>query len=121
MLNITRSVYYASRHQQVDVKPLQLRALARELHQISRGSAGSRTLSLLMRRNGHAVGRWLARKLMQECGLLSRQPGKYRYLGSRETSLASPNLLKRRFMPASPNQVWCGDISYSVPGVQGEH
>lgn len=112
LLKITRSVYYASRHQHVDVKRLQLRAQARKLHQLSRGSAGSRTLSLLMCRNGHIVGRWLARKLMQECGLFSRQRGKHRYRGSREASLASPNLLKRRFMPASPNQSWCGDISY---------
>lgn len=65
-----------------------------------------------MHRNGYAIGRWLARKLMQECGLLSRQPGKQRYRGAREEALASPNLLKRRFMPASPNQGWCGDISY---------
>ncbi|MCX2957476.1 MAG: DDE-type integrase/transposase/recombinase [Serratia symbiotica] len=49
---------------------------------------------------------------MQECGLLNRQPGKHRYSGAWEEALASPNLLKRRFIPASPNQVWCGDISY---------
>ncbi|WP_391567337.1 hypothetical protein [Serratia ureilytica] len=44
-----------------------MRAQVRALHQLSRGSAGSRTLSLLMRRNGYAIGRWLTRKLMQEC------------------------------------------------------
>lgn len=107
-----RSVYYASRYQRVDAERLELRAQIRALHQLSRGSAGSRTLSLLMQRNGYAIGRWLARKLMQECGLLSRQQGKHRHRGAREEALAPPNLLKRRFMPASPNQVWCGDISY---------
>lgn len=112
LLKMPRSVYYASRYQRVDAERLELRAQIRALHQLSRGSAGSRTLSLLMRRNGYSIGRWLARKLMQECGLLSRQPGKHRYRGAREEALASPNLLKRRFMPASPNQVWCGDISY---------
>ena len=65
-----------------------------------------------MRQKGHSVGRWLARQLMQECGLTSCQPGKHRYRGVREASLASPDLLKRRFMPEQPNQVWCGDISY---------
>ncbi|CAK6500563.1 IS3 family transposase ISKpn37 (plasmid) [Serratia marcescens] len=112
LLKMPRSVYYASRYQRVDAERLELRAQIRALHQLSRGSAGSRTLSLLMRRKGYAIGRWLARKLMQECGLLSRQPGKHRYRGAREEALASPNLLKRRFMPASPNQLWCGDISY---------
>lgn len=112
LLKITRSVYYASLNSRVDVKRLQLRAQVRELHQQSRGAAGSRTLSLLMRQSGYNVGRWLARRLMQECGLASRQPGKPRYRGERETSLASPDLLKRQFKPSEPNRVWSGDISY---------
>lgn len=65
-----------------------------------------------MRRSGYGVGRWLARRLMQECGLESRQPGKHLYRGVREASPASPNLLKRRFAPESANQAWCGDISF---------
>lgn len=83
----------------------------RELHQQSRGSAGSRTLSLLMRQSGYNMGRWLARRLMRECGLESRQPGKHRYRGEREASPVSPDLLKRQFKPSEPNRVWSGDIS----------
>ena len=30
-----------------------------------------------------------------------------------------PNLLKCEFSVTTPNRVWCGDITYSVPGVQG--
>ncbi|MHA3315930.1 hypothetical protein ACX1HN_18315 [Yersinia pseudotuberculosis] len=56
LLKITRSVYSASLNLRVDVKRLQLR----ELHQQSRGAAGNRTLSLLMRQSGYNVGRWLA-------------------------------------------------------------
>ncbi|EDT8879104.1 IS3 family transposase [Salmonella enterica subsp. enterica] len=91
---------------------LHLRSRARALHQQSRGSAGSRTLSQLMRRSGYGVGRWLARRLMQECNLESRQPGKHLYRSVQETSPASPNLLKRQFAPESANRVWCGDISF---------
>jgi len=69
-------------------------------------------LSLLMRQSGYEVGRWLARSLMRECGLVSCQPGKQRYRGMKEAASASPNLLKRRFMPSEPNRVWSGDISY---------
>ena len=65
-----------------------------------------------MRRSGYRVGRFLACTLMQECGLETRQPGKPRYRGVRETSLPSPNLLNRRFIPTEPNRVWSGDISY---------
>ncbi|WP_157795219.1 IS3 family transposase, partial [Yersinia pestis] len=108
LLKITRSVYSASLNFRVDVKRLQLR----ELHQQSRGAAGSRTLSLLMRQSGYNVVRWLARRLMRECGLASRQPGKPRYRGEREVSLASPDLLKRQFKPSEPNRVWSGYISY---------
>ncbi|AJJ53106.1 HTH-like domain protein (plasmid) [Yersinia pseudotuberculosis IP 32953] len=108
LLKITRSVYSASLNLRVDVKRLQLR----ELHQQSRGAAGNRTLSLLMRQSGYNVGRWLAGRLMRECGLASRQPGKPRYRGEREVSLASPDLLKRQFKPSEPNRVWSGYISY---------
>ncbi|MGY6018014.1 hypothetical protein ACQ2HC_26410, partial [Escherichia coli] len=32
-----------------------------------------------------------------------------------------PNYLERQFAVTEPNQVWCGDVTYSVPGVQGGH
>jgi putative transposase len=66
-----------------------------------------------MRRDGYAVGRWLAGQLMLECRLISRQPGKHRYPGVKEDTPASANVLKRRFMPMKPNQGWCRDIRYT--------
>lgn len=33
----------------------------------------------------------------------------------------SENLLKQDFYASGPNQKWAGDITYRVPGVQGEH
>lgn len=65
-----------------------------------------------MSQSGYTTGRWLSRRLMQECGLVSNQPGKHRYRGMKEASPASPDLLKRRFTPPEPNKVWSGDISY---------
>ncbi|WP_415668788.1 IS3 family transposase, partial [Xenorhabdus nematophila] len=41
----------------------------------SRGAIGSRSLSHWLTHEGTPVGRWRARRLMQECGLQSRQPG----------------------------------------------
>ncbi|MCZ8955417.1 IS3 family transposase [Escherichia albertii] len=111
-LKITRSIYYALQQQRVDVKRVHLRSQARNIHQQSRGAAGSRMLSQLMCQKGYSVGRWLARRLMRECGLVSCQPGKHRYRGSREEAQASPNILKRQFGPAEANRIWSGDISY---------
>ncbi|MWP02725.1 hypothetical protein GQL64_22795 [Escherichia coli] len=37
------------------------------------------------------------------------------------THLGIPNYLERQFAVTEPNQVWCGDVTYSVPGVQGGH
>ena len=112
LLKMPRSGYYAGIQQRVDVKRVHLRSRVRALHAQSRGAAGSRMLSLLLRQEDSRVGRWLAGRLMKECGLTSRQPGAHRYRGSREESLASLNLLKRRFNPVLPNRIWCGDISY---------
>ncbi len=33
----------------------------------------------------------------------------------------SENLLEQDFYASGPNQKWAGDITYCVPGVQGEH
>ncbi|MFP1909125.1 IS3 family transposase [Lonsdalea quercina] len=112
LLKITRSVYYASLQPEMNIARLHLRCRIRELHRQSRGSAGSRAMSLLMRQSGYEAGRWLARRLMRECGRVSCQPGKHRYRGMKEASPAFPNLLNRRFMPSEPNRVWSGDISY---------
>ncbi|WP_367300204.1 IS3 family transposase [Hafnia alvei] len=112
LLKISRSGYYASLHKTVDVRRMKLRSRLRELHAESRGSAGSRTLSTLLRQENLNVGRWLARRLMKECDLVSCQLGEHRYRGCKEESAASSNLLRRAFSPSVPNQAWCGDISY---------
>lgn len=66
----------------------------------------------MLRQSGVDAGRWLARRLMQECGLASRQPVKHRYRVNEDNSPALPNLLNRQFNPAAPNRAWCGDISF---------
>ncbi|WP_340618198.1 IS3 family transposase [Xenorhabdus entomophaga] len=58
----------------MSVSRLVLRCRVRELHEESRGASGSRTLSTLLKAEGKSVGRYLARRLMQECGLESCQP-----------------------------------------------
>ena len=37
-----------------------------------------------------------------------------------EACIVSPNKLQRQFNPDAPDERWVTDITYSVPGVQGE-
>nr|UVN17728.1 Integrase core domain protein [Xenorhabdus vietnamensis] len=109
---MSRSAYYDGRQRPVDTERLQWRIRTRELYTQSRGAIGSRSLSRLLTNEGSPVGRWKARRLMQECGLQSCQPGAHRYRPAGEMHAASPDLLQQHFAPASPNTRWCGDITY---------
>lgn len=55
-------------------------------------------------------------------GLRAKAARKFPPLSYREHGLSvSENLLKQNFYASGPNQKWVGDITYRVPGVQGEH
>lgn len=110
--SVHRSVYYAQVKRPVNVQRIQLRSRVRAFHALSRGAAGSRAISQMLRQSGVDAGWWLAQRLMQECGLASRQPVKHRYRMNEDNSPALPNLLNRQFNPAAPNRAWCGDISF---------
>ncbi|WP_071822437.1 IS3 family transposase [Xenorhabdus bovienii] len=64
---------------------------------------GSRTLSHWLTNEGQPVGRWKARRLMQECGLQSCQQGAHRYRPAGEEHATSPHLLRQHFTPECPN------------------
>ena len=112
LFGVHRSVYYAQVKRPVNVQRIELRRRMRAFHALSRGAAGSRTISQMLRQSGVNAGRWLARQLMRECGLTSRQPVKHRYRVNEDNSQPLPNLLNRQFNPTAPNRVWCGDISF---------
>ena len=67
------------------------------------------------------MGRWLAGRLMKELGLVSCQQPAHRYKRGGREYVTIPNHLGRQFAVTEPNQVWCGDVTYSVPVVQGGH
>ncbi len=83
---------------------------------MSRGSAGSRTLVSMLRSENIEIGRFKVRKIMQEAGLMSKQPGSHRYKHAKSERPDIPNLLKREFSVTTPNRVWCGDITYIWAG-----
>lgn len=118
LLGIHRSSFYARhrRRDRVNNRREELRRVATQLHVESRGAAGARTLSGSLRSRGWPVGRWLARRLMVEAGLRSRQHRRHHYRKAVQQSLIAPNTLARGFKVSGRNQVWCGDVTYLWAG-----
>ena len=83
-----------------------------ELFNVSRGSAGSRSIVTMLQGRGVPIGRYKVRALMRESGLICKQPGPHKYKQATVERHDIPNRLDREFDVASPNQVWCGDITY---------
>lgn len=89
-----------------------LRSQVNAIFTQSRSSAGSRSITSMMRDEGVVIGRYKVRGLMQELGLVSKQPGSHAYKQATVERPDIPNLLNREFDVLVPNQVWCGDITY---------
>lgn len=62
------------------------------------------------------MGRFKIRRLMQEQGLICKQPGSHAYKQAKAERPDIPNHLDREFTVAQPNEVWCGDITYIWSG-----
>ena len=87
-----------------------------ELHGISHGSAGARSIATMAPQRGYQMGCWLAGRLMKELGLVSCQQPTHRYKRGGHEHVAIPNHLERQFAVTEPNQVWCGDVTYIWTG-----
>jgi putative transposase len=115
VFEVPRANYYAYRHRRAhpDMYRVSLRQQLKMLFDESRGAAGSRSLRAQMRqRYGVALGRFKVSRLMQEEGLVSKQPGGHAYRSATVERPEIPNRLNRAFNVSAPNQVWCGDITY---------
>ena len=104
------------RLKQPDIARLQLRAKVNELFTKSRSSAGSRTLVDMLRDESIKIGRFKVTRLMNELGLICKQPGPHAYKQATVERPDIPNVLNRAFEPEKVNQVWCGDITYIWTG-----
>lgn len=118
VFGISPSSYYEYRqhHRDIDAERVELRSEVKRLFAASRGSAGSRSLVMMMRDKGYSIGRFKVRRLMQEAELTSKQPGAHKYKQAAHERPDIPNHLNREFDVSAPNQVWCGDITYIWAG-----
>ncbi len=89
-----------------------LRSRVHELFVESRSSADSRSIMGMMREDGVVIGRFKVSRLMDELGLICKQPGRHTYKQVTVERIDTPNRLNRQFVVDAPNQVWCGDITY---------
>jgi putative transposase len=114
VFEVTRSCYYAycRRRRTPDAERVLLRSRVNELFTQSRSAAGSRSIMLMMKEDGLQIGRFKVRMLMREMNLISKRPGSHVYKKATVERPDIPNVLNREFAVASPNQVWCGDITY---------
>ncbi|WP_157846055.1 transposase, partial [Escherichia coli] len=108
--------YWKNRPEKPDGRRAVLRSQVLELHGISHGSAGARSIATMATQRGYQMGRWLAGRLMKELGLVSCQQPTYRYKRGGHEHVAIPNYLERQFAVTEPNQVWCGDVTYIWTG-----
>lgn len=108
--------YRRKKSEQTDAERERLKEKVVEIHQTSRESAGSRTVSGQLKSQGEKVGRYKARSLMREKGLISKQHKKHRYRIAEEESVIAENHLNREFNVDKPDQAWCGDVTYVWSG-----
>jgi len=118
VFEVPRSSYNYRRKAAKQVCPERerLKAAVINIHAASRGAAGARTISGMLKRQGEFVGRYKAGSLMKAAGLVSKQLKKHRYRVANEASVIADNLLDRQFAVDRPNQVWCGDVTYIWSG-----
>jgi putative transposase len=109
---LARSTYYywlnASRRPD---KYSQLKTLIEDIFHAHKGRYGYRRITLELRRRTFRVNHKTVRRLMNELGLKSLvRMKKYRsYKG--KVGKVAPNLLKRDFHAARPNQKWVTDVT----------
>ena len=120
VFEVNRSSHHYHRRQakQVDPERERLKEAVIAIHTASRGAAGTRTISGMLKQQGESVGRYRARSLMREAGLESTQPRGHRYKVADKPAEVAENHLNREFTVARPNQVWCGDVTYVWTGTR---
>jgi putative transposase len=118
VFEVSRSGFYAYLQRQASstMPRHELEVLA-QVHAIAGAtghSYGSRRMAKQLQAAGFAVGRYKARQLMRQAGLVIRRPIRRRPVttDSRHGYRVAPNLLARQFDVDQPDQVWVGDLTY---------
>jgi putative transposase len=111
--------YWVKRDKRLSPEAAHLRSLVREVHRLSHGSAGARTVADIVTNDethNISLSRYRATRLMKKLELVSCQVPKHAYKKASKEHVAIPNSLDRQFAVTAPNQVWCGDVTFIWTG-----
>jgi putative transposase len=122
VMEVSSSAYYVwlkRPGEHIGAQTLRLYRRAKILFKASRNSLGSAGLAKARRKEGFEITRYRAIKLMERLKLVVTHKIAYKVTTKRKYSDAvADNLLNMNFNPVGPNQIWAGDVSYCVLGVQ---
>jgi transposase InsO family protein len=95
----------------------ELVAVMREIHAESDTTYGEPRMTEELAHRGRVVNHKRVRRLMRVHGIVGvHKPAKVRTTTPAEEHPPLPDLVGRRFAPAAPDVVWCGDITYVATG-----
>ena len=119
VLGVSRSGYYAWASRPPSQRAVANAALVdeiRRVHAESDGTYGSRRVHAELRREGHEVNHKRIERLMRVEGIQGAYVAPKRRRRSEDGVLGVdgvriwPDLVRRDFQPAGPNELWCSDI-----------
>jgi len=118
--DVHRSSYKYWAKRTTTIKPTQVneRVMVKTIFTESQGSAGARTIARIATDRGLALSRYRAGRMMKLCALTSCQRPTHAYKKATQAHLEIPNHLNRQFNVNTPNQVWCGDVTYIWSGTR---
>lgn len=118
LFNVHRSSYryWLQRDDIVDEQQVLLEEKIKDIHELSEGSAGARTIATIATAQDMPLSRYRATRLMKRLGLVSCQQPKHRYKKTGHEYPDIPNHLNRQFDVVEPNTYWCGDVTYIWTG-----
>jgi len=116
MLPIAPSTYYAAKTRRPSARSLRDEELTAEIRRVyadSRGRYGPRKVWRQLRREGLAVARCTAERLMRKQGLRGVVRGKRIFTTQPDETAPRPaDLVERDFSAEAPNRLWLADLTY---------
>jgi transposase InsO family protein len=116
VLGVARSAFYAwlpqrrSVHARVDEQLVQQ---IRVVHAGSMCTYGAPRVHAELGQQGTRVARKRVARLMRMVGLVGRRPRRFRRTTIPDpTTTPTPDLVRRQFRPAAPDQLWVADVTY---------
>jgi transposase InsO family protein len=102
---------------EAELAEVDLVELMREIHDEFDGTYGEPRMTAELARRGRATNHKRVRRLMAAHGLVGvHKPTKVRTTIPADDNPPIPDLIGRRFAPASPDVAWVGDITYIATG-----